>query len=171
MHFHEWNFLWFDSNFTEIRSWRSNWQYVGIGSGNAITWSHYLNQGWPSSPPHIYGTWGRWVKRSRINSLYNIASLLGIFFSKVYLNASRKFARPRNLILLSRLYDVSYQCDCGDRWCNMKIKTEMPNTCIINVNAIIYKYIYIIRKSQVAVPSTLYNTKNMFERLKIEKLW
>ena len=36
MHFHQWKVLWFDSNFTGVCSWGSNWQYVSIGSGNGL---------------------------------------------------------------------------------------------------------------------------------------
>ena len=36
MHFHEWKVLYFDSNFTEVCSWKSNWQNVGIGSGSCM---------------------------------------------------------------------------------------------------------------------------------------
>ena len=67
MHFVEWKVLNFDSNFTEVSSQGSNWQYVSIGSGNglapnrrqAITWTKaYLVH------RRIYATlWGlgRWV--------------------------------------------------------------------------------------------------------------
>ena len=36
MHFHEWNILYFDSNFIEVCSWGSNWQYSSIGSDNGL---------------------------------------------------------------------------------------------------------------------------------------
>ena len=48
MQYHQWKILHFDSNFTEVCSWGSNWQRVCIGSGNglvpnrrqAITWTN-----------------------------------------------------------------------------------------------------------------------------------
>ena len=48
MHFFEWKWFNFDSNFSEIFSKESNWQYAGTGSGNglapnrrqAITWTN-----------------------------------------------------------------------------------------------------------------------------------
>ena len=48
MHSREWKHLYFDSNFTEVCSQGSNWQYVRIGSVNglapnrrqAITWTN-----------------------------------------------------------------------------------------------------------------------------------
>ena len=37
MHFREWKVLYFDSNFTEVCSYGSNWQHVSIGSGNGMS--------------------------------------------------------------------------------------------------------------------------------------
>ena len=66
MHFHGRNVLYFDSNFIDVRSQGSNWQYVSIGSGNCLepkqATSHYLDQCQPSSPIHICSTRGTRVK-------------------------------------------------------------------------------------------------------------
>ena len=35
-HFREWKFLYFDSNFTEVGSEVSNWEWVSICSGNGL---------------------------------------------------------------------------------------------------------------------------------------
>ena len=48
MYFHQWTFLYFGSNFTEVCSWESNWQWFSIGSVHdfgltrrqAITWTN-----------------------------------------------------------------------------------------------------------------------------------
>ena len=62
MHFHELKVVYFDSNFIEVCSQWSNWQYVSIGSGSgmvpsrpqAITWSNTDPVPW-----RIYAVLGR----------------------------------------------------------------------------------------------------------------
>ena len=44
-HFRECKVLYFDSNFTKVCSYRSNWQYVNIGSG--YDFAPNRRQGWP----------------------------------------------------------------------------------------------------------------------------
>ena len=55
MHFREWKVLYFDQNFTEVCSSRSNWQYISLGLGNglvpnrrqAIIWTNADQIHWP----------------------------------------------------------------------------------------------------------------------------
>ena len=48
--------------------------------------SHYLNQWWPSSPTHICGTRGRWVKACNLSILTGICcSFIMAQFNKAYI--------------------------------------------------------------------------------------
>ena len=78
MHFHEWKLLYFDSNFTEICSQVSNWQYVCVGSGNGLAPNRRQANIWTNAGPvywRIYAVLGG-DELMKINRRWNLLSNL-----------------------------------------------------------------------------------------------
>ena len=54
MHFHEWKFLYFDSNFTEVCSQGVNRQKVSVGSGNGLAPNRRQAIIWTNADPGLW---------------------------------------------------------------------------------------------------------------------
>ena len=105
MHFHEWNDIYFDSNFTENRFWESNWQksqhWMRWWLGAEQATSHYLYQCWPSS--RKYSALGGELNNTSSWYIFCLTNKFATYFIYIYIYMHRFAMAVSNVSQLNTL--------------------------------------------------------------------